>query len=144
MPKNSANKQYLRVKNSSLLNDVKDSAGPVIYSQNASLPQPPPNLTSASFCFSYNFSSSAITETEIGAGTASGLTYYNLTHGVVWSDGTNWNWTTSLGVIPTGNTRYATMSNGAKTTPNSLGYSWATFSGASSGTSMNSSLRGTC
>jgi hypothetical protein len=144
MPKNSANKQYLRVKNSSLLNDVKDSAGPVIYSQNSSLPQPPPNVTSASLCFNYTFNSSAFTETKTGTGIASGYTYYNLTHGVVWSDGTNWHWTNALGELPTGNTRYSTMNNLGKIVPNSIGYSWDIFSGASVGTIMYSSLRGTC
>lgn len=144
MPKNSANKQYLRIKNSSLLNDVKDSAGEVIYSQKSSLPQPPPDVTSASFCFNYGFGVSSFTETKTGAGTASGLTYYDLTHGYVWSDGTNWYWTNEVGVIPTGNTRYATMNNSGKIVPNSLGYSWDIFSGASSGTIMYSSLRGTC
>lgn len=144
MPKNSANKQYLRVKDSSLLSDVKDSAGSVIFGQSPSLPQPAPNYTPINFCFSYRFNNSAFTQTLTGTSVASGYTYYNLTHGVVWSDGTNWNWTNSLGVIPSGSTRYSTMNNGGKTIPNSLGYSWITFSGASSGTSMTYSLKGTC
>jgi hypothetical protein len=144
MPKNSANKQYLRVKDSSLLNDVKDSAQSVIYRERPSLPQPPPNVTSANFCFRYDFGSSAFTETLAGAGVNSGFTYYDLTHGIVWSDGTNWNWTSELGVIPTGSTRYATLNNGGKITPDSFGFSWVTFSGASSGTSMTSCLRGVC
>jgi hypothetical protein len=144
MPKNSANKQYLRIQNSSLLNDVKDSAGEIIFAQNPSLPQPPPNYLSINFCFSYRFNNSAFTQTLTGTSVASGYTYYNLTHGVVWSDGTNWNWTDSLGVIPTGSTRYATMNNAAKPLPNSLGYSWVRFSGASTGTSMTYSLKGTC
>lgn len=144
MPKNSANKQYLRIQNSSLLNDVKDSAGSVIFGQSPSIPQQPQDYKPINFCFSYRFSNSAFTQTLTGTSVASGYTYYNLTHGVVWSDGTNWNWTDSLGVIPTGSTRYSTMNNGAKPIPNSLGYSWVAFSGASTGTSMTYSLKGTC
>lgn len=144
MPKNSANKQYLRIQNSSLLNDVKESIGDVLYRQNPSIPQQPQDYKPISFCFSYFSGSTAFTQTLTGTSVASGITYYNLTHGVVWSDGTNWNWTASLGVVPTGSTRYSTLNNGGKPIPNSLGYSWVTFSGASSGTSMTNSLKGVC
>jgi hypothetical protein len=147
MPKNSANKQYLSIQNSSLLNDVKDSTGSVIYPKNPSLPQPPigysPPLpsgltTGVSLCFNYDFSSTGFTETKTPSGSFSGFTYYNLTHGVVWTAGAvYWYWTDTLG--DTGTT-YGQLYNGGQNTPNSLSYNWGT--GASE--TMNSSLIGSC
>jgi hypothetical protein len=139
MPKNSANKQYLSVKNSSLLNDVKDSLESVLYAGAPSLLQP---TTVDSFCFNYTFTNTAITQTLTSTGTftGSGYNYFTLTHGIVWSDGTKWSWTSVLG---TGGTTYATLNNGGKNIPSNYGFFWTPETGQT-GTTMISTLKGSC
>jgi hypothetical protein len=79
MPKNSANKQYIRVKNSSLLNDVKDSAGAVINPKNPSLPQPPISTPSPSplAVNTFNLEYDNASFTSICAGSAPTSDYYS-------------------------------------------------------------------
>jgi hypothetical protein len=137
MPKNSANKVYLASRFSSILNDVKDSLEGILNPEQPSIPQPP---TVDSYCFNYVFSNTAVTQTltATGSWSGSGINYFTLTHGYVWSNGTSWYWTSAL----TGGTTYATMNNGGKTNPSNYGFFWKTASGQTN--TMISSLKGEC
>lgn len=96
--------------------------------------------SATTFCFDYTFSAVGYTDTKTPDGVYSGYSYYNLTNGVVWSDGgVYWYWADVLG---NDSTYYDRLYNGAQSTPNSFSYTWQNPSG-STGT-MNSSLIGSC
>ncbi len=80
-------------------------------------------------------------ESKTPDGVFSGYSYYNLTNGVVWSDGgVYWYWSDTLG---NSTTYYDRLYNGMRLTPNSSSYNWYNPN-SSAGTQFNSSLIGGC
>lgn len=113
---------------------------------------PAPNLTPTvstpsvtpsagpTICFDYTFSSVSYKDTKTPSGSYSGYYYYNLTNGVVWSNGgVYWYWSNVLG---NDTTFYDRLYNGVQSIPNSLSYTWQNPFGSTG--LMNTSLIGAC